>query len=481
MADSQSEARVVIVGGGITGLAAAWYLQQAGIPYTLLEASDRWGGKIGSEQVTLEGETEPFIIESAADSFLTQKPYALDLARELGLEPRLLGTNDHIRRTYILKHGQLIPLPRGLSLITPTKFVSFLLSPLLSWRGKFRALYEAFIPAKSGDDDESLARFIRRRFGPEMLDKIGAPLLAGIYSGDVERLSIMATFPRLRQTEKQHGSLIRAARKTPSTPSANPTSMFVSFRGGTAELTDALAAKLTGNLHLNCAVKKLSLAAEGLTPRLEGSQYSLTLSDGTTLDASAVILTTPAFTTAKLVRDLAPKAAADLNAIPYNSTGSISLAFRRDDVPHPLDGFGLLIPASEGRPINAMTWASTKFDHRAPENHALIRVFFGGVRHPEMMSLKDDALAVIVRSELKALLGISAAPLFQRIYRWPNANPQYEVGHLERVSAIESALPDGLTIAGSAYRGIGIPDCIYQARQVAQQIASSFVQKTTAS
>ncbi|MBC7810568.1 MAG: protoporphyrinogen oxidase, partial [Burkholderiales bacterium] len=338
---------------------------------------------------------------------------------------------------------------------------------------KFRALYEPYIPARTDDDDETLANFMRRRFGAEMLDKIGAPLLAGIYSGDVEHLSIMATFPRLRVTEQQHGSLIRAARAvgaTHASPASSPqTSMFMSFRGGTVELTDALAAKLTGDLRLNCTVRQIKQAADGT--------YQITLANAAPISASAIILTTPAFTAAKLLRDLAPKSAAELNQIPYNSTGSISLAYRLADVPRPLDGFGLLIPASEGRPINAMTWSSTKFDHRAPENHALIRVFFGGARRPEMLTIDDSGLLVIVRSELKALLDITAAPLFQRIYRWTNANPQYEVGHLERVADIEAALPPNIYVAGSAYRGVGIPDCVHQARQV----AVSFVQKATAS
>jgi protoporphyrinogen/coproporphyrinogen III oxidase len=466
---------VAIIGGGITGLSAAWYLQQgaadssADLSYTLLEQSDRWGGKIRTEHVDGQG-GDPFVIEAGPDSFLTQKPWALQLARELGLGDRLLGTNDAMRRTFVLHKGRPIPLPDGVQMIVPTRFVPFALSPLLSPLAKLRMGMDLFIPPKRDGQDETLAEFITRRLGREALDKIAEPMMSGIYNAEAERQSLLATFPRFRELEEKHGSLIRgmlAARHTnggtpPPENGAKPPSVFVSFQAGLRELVEALTTRLTGDLRLITGV-------EHITRREEGG-YRLSLNDGTQLDAAVVIITTPAYAAADLLRGLAPQAADQLTAIRYVSTGTLSLAFRRAEVAHPLHGFGLLIPRSENRPINAITWTSTKFDHRAPADHVLLRVFFGGSRRPEMIDRDDDTLLAIIRGELKTLMDIEDAPVFHRIYRWHKANPQYDVGHLGRVSAIENNLPSGVYVTGSAYRGIGIPDCVHQAQQTIQQV-----------
>jgi oxygen-dependent protoporphyrinogen oxidase len=460
---------VAIVGGGISGLSTAWYLQQqaarAGMElrYTLLEQSDRWGGKIRTDQVDGSG-GEPFVIEAGPDSFLTQKPWALELATELGLSNRLLDTNDAQRKVFVLKKGKLLPLPDGVMMIIPTEFWPFIASPLISWPGKLRMGLDFLIPPRTDGQDETIAGFVSRRLGAEAVDRLAEPLMSGIYNAEADRQSVLATFPRFREVEEKYGSLIRgmvAARKARKNAPRPEHAMFVSLRGGTQELIDALVPRLTGDLRLGAGVDRLSQREGG---------YHLRLSDGTTLDTGMVILTTPAYTAGKLVRDLALKAAELLKAVRYVSTGTISLGFRREEIKHPLDGFGLVIPRSEQRPINAITWTSTKFNHRASENHALLRVFFGGSRRADMMQKDDAELLRIAVGELKALMGIDAEPVLLRIYRWYEANPQYDAGHLERVSAIEADLPPGLYVTGSAYRGIGIPDCVHQAQQTATRV-----------
>lgn len=464
---------VAIIGGGITGLSAAWFLQQQAqearrpLSYAVLESGDRWGGKIVTETVEGSG-GEPFIVEGGPDSFITTKPWAWQLTGRLGLQEDVLGTNDAQRKTYVLHKGKPTPLPDGVMLIVPTQFTPFALSPLISPLGKLRMGLDLFIPRLEDGRDETLAEFIRRRLGQEALDKIAEPLMSGIYNAEAEKQSVLATFPRFRDIEKKHGSLIRgmlaAKRARGRSPSANgqepsagarPPSAFVSYRPGMECLVDRLLEDLQGDLRLNTAVYSITRAFEG---------YDLTTSGGN-LRATAVILTVPAYVAADLVQTLAPDTADKLRRIRYVSTGTISLAYRRAEIDHPLDGFGIVIPRSERRRVNAITWTSTKFNHRAPEDGVLLRVFFGGSRTPEMFDKADDVLETAVREELRALMGIEAEPLFRRIYRWPRANPQYDVNHLRLVEAIEATLPPGILVSGSPYRGIGIPDCVHQAEQ----------------
>jgi oxygen-dependent protoporphyrinogen oxidase len=474
---------VAIIGGGISGLATAYYLQRHAaqanrtLRYTLIERSPSAGGKIVTEHVYGFGDT-PFVVEGGPDSFLTQKPWALQLAREIGLQDQLLGTNDHLRKTFVLHHGKPTPLPDGVLLMIPTRIMPFVRSPLISLLGKIRMGLDWFIPARPGDDDETLADFIRRRLGNEALDKLAEPLLSGIFNAEAEKQSMLATFPRFRELEKNHGSLIRgmlagkakgqatsaasAGEASAAAPAKAP-SMFVSFRNGARELVEGLLPKLTGEIRLDCGVNAITNAPTQ-------GHYQLTLSDGSTLEAQQVVLATPTFVSAELLDEIAPTATQLLSAIRYVSTGTLSLGFLRNKVSHPLNGFGMVIPRSEKRPINAITWSSTKFNHRAPADHVLIRVFFGGSRNPEIVDRSDEDLFAIARRELHALLGIDAPPVFHRIFRWHNATPQYDVGHLSRVEAIEAALPPGVYVTGSPYRGIGIPDCVHQAQQTADQL-----------
>lgn len=457
---------VVIVGGGISGLSAAWYLQQAGgVRVTLIEASDRWGGKIHTEHVHGYADT-PFIVEGGPDSFITQKPWAHQLATELGISDRVLGTNDERRKTYVLNNGRLTPLPDGVLLIIPTRFMPFALSPLISIPGKMRMGLEMFVPTKDDDEDESLADFVRRRLGQEALDKLAEPLMAGIYNTDAEDQSLMATFPRFRQLERKYGNLTRGmiASRRNRPPSKGPKlSTFASFHDGLSELVDALVSQLTADMRAQTSVTQLDR---------DGEAWTVTLDSGETLHADHVILTTPTGVAADLLRPHAPEAADIVGAIEYVSTGTVTLAYKTVELNHPLDGFGVVIPRSAKRDINAVTWSSTKFSHRAPEGHALLRVFFGGARSPQSLALDDEALVATVRRELADIMGVTAEPLFHRVYRWNRATPQYAVGHHERMDALDAVLPDGVHLTGSAYRGIGIPDCVNQAKQTAAQVAA---------
>lgn len=476
---SSTAPHVVIIGGGISGLSAAWYLQQAqqsgtNIRYTVLEASARWGGKILTEQVD-NNDDFPFVVEAGPDSFQTQKPWALQLACELGLEDRLLGTNDRLRTVSVMHRGKPVVLPDGVLLIVPTRFLPFALSPLISPLGKLRMGLDLLIPPRQDDADETLAEFVRRRLGDEALDTIAEPLLSGIYNAEAEKQSILATFPRLRQLEREYGSLTRgmllSRRQQHAAAPESKTSMFVSLQGGTQELVEALVRQLKGVLRLHTSVSTIEHS--------DASKYRVTTGSGETLYADAVLLTTPAYTMADLLRTLAPDAASKLDAIRYVSAGSVSMAFRAADIKRPLRGFGLVIPRSETRPINAITISSTKFDHRAPEGCVLLRVFFGGSRSPETLSLDDNRLLVVVRHELQDILGIEVAPLFHRIYRWHNANPQYDLNHLEHIAAIEAALPVGIHATGSAFRGVGVPDCIYQSQQTVNKVIEQLKQLQT--
>ncbi|MFQ6059182.1 MAG: protoporphyrinogen oxidase [Anaerolineae bacterium] len=466
--------RVIIVGGGIAGLATAYYLQEgaraAGIrlEYILIESRPRFGGTIVTDR--LDG----FVIEGGPDCFLSQKPWALELCQQLGLADRLIGTNDERRKVYVLWQGRLHELPEGVMLIVPTRFAPFLRSSLLSLSGKLRMGLDLVIPPKRDDDDESLADFVRRRLGSEALEKIAEPLMAGIHVADPERLSLKATFPRFIELEKKHGSLIRgmlaqrrrAAARGPD-GARRRWSMFVSLRGGLTELVEALVGRLSaGSLMAGRRVVGLSRPLGGAAP------YTVHLDDGTSLRADAVVLATPAYITAHLLEGLNPSLAGALRAIPYVSTATVSLGYKRADLIHPLDGFGFVVPKRENRKIMACTWTSAKFDGRAPHDHVLLRGFIGGTRAEHLVELDDEAMVRMVQEELRAIMGVTAEPVLARVYRWEKASPQYEVGHLERVAALEAmcAPHPGLFLTGSAYRGVGIPDCIHDGALTAERV-----------
>lgn len=479
--DHVSEApHVVIIGGGITGLSTAFYLQRAaaaaGVPlrYTLVERDARFGGKLVTETIG------DFVVEGGPDSFITQKPSGLQLARELGLEQQLIPTNDRKKKVYVLIRGRLRPMPEGMMLIVPTKMLPFALSPVISPLGKLRMALDLVLPARRDGVDETLADFIRRRLGAEALDRLAEPLLAGIHNSEAERQSLLATFPRLREVEAKHGSLIRgmvaqraaAMAHRPAAPANGEaagrqpsvrSSMFVTPRGGLSTLVAALVGALDGRLISGQGVAALDRDPTAAQP------YRVRLEGGEALDAEAVIMAAPSFVAAGLLDRTSPALAEGLRQIRYVTTGTVTLAYRKSDIGDPLDGYGLVIPRTERRKINAVTVSSTKFAHRAPDDAMLLRVFVGGSRNPGVVELDDVALERLVRAELGDILGVKAAPLWSRIYRWPQANPQYDVGHLERMDALEALCPDGLYLTGSAYRGVGIPDCVRQGKEAADR------------
>jgi len=479
MADVEKNclSQTIIIGGGIAGLSAAYYLQEFSTgraDFTLIEDSAQWGGKIATVH------ENGFLIEGGPDSFLTQKKAALDLCRALGLESSLSGSkSSEPSTTYVWNNGQLHAIPEGMMLMAPTMILPFLQSKLISWPGKMRMGMEALIPRKTGGEDESLAQFVRRRLGREMLDKIAAPLMAGIHSADAEKLSISSTFPMFPEMERAYGGLLRGMirKKRQSTKASSQktaTSMFMTLEGGLGQLSEAIVDRLPPrSLRLNCRVKSVSPLGYG---------YRVALRDGTYLLADDVIFATPSYVTAELVEAMDPALAGLLRSIPYVSTATVSLGFRRGQIHHPLNGFGFIVPATEPRRITACSWSSQKFTHRAPEDCVLLRVFAGGALAERNAGLDDASLLQLAREELRTIMGIEATPVVARVFRWPRAHPQYEVGHGARVTAIETALQahPRLHLAGAAYRGSGIPDIIQNAMNAAMNIAAKLEQTRNA-
>jgi protoporphyrinogen/coproporphyrinogen III oxidase len=465
--------KLVIVGGGIAGLSAAYYasLTNHYSQITILESDSRWGGKIITERVPFDGGN--FIIEGGPDTFLATKPWGVALCKELGLAERLHGTNPHKRNTYVLRRNRLQPLPDGLAMMIPTNVGSILKSRLVSWFGKARMGLDFMLPPHAQNGDESLGSFVSRRLGREAYENLIEPLMSGIYAGDGDQLSLASTFPYLRDLELKYGSLARGAlemrKKMPATPGSR--SAFLTPTSGLAEMVEALVESLRLNdvsLRLNVAVKSVS--------RLQPSTWNIELATGEVLDADSVILATPAPVSGKLLETLDPALASVLGSISYVSTATVSLAYRLGDVPRDLDGYGYVIPRREGRRALACTWTSTKFPHRAPDGYALIRVFVGRAGQDADMPPRDEAsLLALAREELQLTLGITAEPLLSRVFVWENAMPQYNLGHPDKLAQIDSALGNhpGLALAGNGYRGIGIPDCINSGKVAVEKIKES--------
>ncbi len=462
---------IVIIGGGITGLATAFYLQQfagAAIDTTLIESSPRLGGKI------LTTHQDGFTAECGPDSFITQKPAAITLCQDLGLADQLIGSSIG-KPTYVWNRGDLHPLPEGMMLMAPTMMLPFLRSRLISWHGKLRMGMELLIPRREEEGDESLASFTRRRLGAEALEKIAAPLMAGIFAADPEKLGMQSTFPMFLEMEKQHGSLLRGILKRNRAKARHPVSagskpkpspMFMTLKGGLEQLVDALVARLT--------LEKVLLNTKVVCVNRVLDRYQIDLSDGSRLWGDEIVFATPADVTANLVRGMDPVLAFKLRAIHYVSTATVSLAFKRSDLKKPLHGTGFLVPHNATRRITACSWSSQKFSHRAPDDCELIRVFIGGARAEFLAEQEDAALIQLAREELRVIMGIDVEPVFAKAYRWSKANPQYDVGHGTRIAEIENIASwyPGLHLAGAAYHGAGIPDCISSGIKTASNIAN---------
>jgi protoporphyrinogen/coproporphyrinogen III oxidase len=468
--------RVVIIGGGITGLATAYRLLeksrelQTPIQLTLLESSGRLGG------IVQTAERDGFLLERGPDSFISEKPAALNLVKRLGLESRLIETNSQYRRSFVVNRGRLLPVPEGFQLLAPARFWPFVKSGIFSPAGKVRMTLELLVPRRAANGtDESLADFVRRRFGREALERIAQPMVGGIYTADPEKLSLRATMPRFLEMEREHGSLIRALRKQNSDTANRETSgarysLFLSFDRGMQVLTDELSKQISGpqvSLRLNTAVNSIAREPNERT-------WKVTTADGETFVAEAVCLALPAYTSAQLLGEVDAELAAELNAILYASSATINLAYRREDIPHALDGFGFVVPAIEGRSLIACSFSSVKFAGRAPADHVLLRAFVGGALQPEALKQTDDELLAGVQNDLRELIGVSNEPLFAEVARWERSMPQYHLGHLERVKRIDERLASlpGLTLAGNAFTGLGISDCIRTGEAAAEQICS---------
>ena len=458
------KAQVAIVGGGISGLSAAWTLHKRQVPYVLLEAGSEVGGVIRTES------KDGFLLEGGPDSILAQKPEGLALCREIGLGDRLVPTNPHQRSVFVLHRRRLHPLPEGMALAVPTKVLPFLRSGLFSWPGKIRMGLDLVIPPRAGNGDESIASFLRRRFGQEAVDLIGEPLLAGIHAGDPERLSILATFPRFRDLERRHGSLVRGMWSSPrpaTGPGEPPPAAFYSLRGGLREVVTALVARLRpGAVRTRAPVRAVAR---------DGNAFALALEDGERVEAARVIVAAPGPRIAPALEGLVPEVARTIGAIPFASSATVLLGYRREDVAHPLDGYGMLVPRTEGLRTTAVSFVSTKFSSRAPEGHVLLRGFLGGVRDGNVLSLSDDEMAATVRREMAGVLGLRGEPVLTRIFRWPGGTPQLEVGHLARIAEAEGKAAEvpGLHLTGAGLRSTGIPDAVAEATRAAEAAAEA--------
>ncbi|MEZ4571215.1 MAG: protoporphyrinogen oxidase [Thermomicrobiales bacterium] len=463
-------AHVAIIGAGLSGLAAAVELRSRGLEVTVLEATERAGGPIHT--VRRDG----FIIDAGPDSFLSTKPGGIWFAEQLGIDDQIVDTRPDGGGTYIVHDGHMEPLPEGITMLVPTQFRQILESPLLDLSGKARLLAEYFIPAKRGDQDESVASFMSRRVGRQAFENLAEPLLSGIYAGDARRLSILSTFPRLREAEKRNGGLIRSAlatrRATPGSPAAQRRhTPFVSFRHGLATIIDS-AIEEVGRDRI-----KFATPVESIEDREDG--YRLIIADSDPLEVDAVIAATPSFATGKLLSKIAPEASKLLGSIPYVSSATVSMAFRESEVPVNEGGRGFVVPRVEGFDLTAATWSSRKFGGRAPEGTLLLRGFVGRAGNEEPAFLPDEQVIEIVRRDLGKITGIHADPLFATVFRWHKAMPQYHIGHGDLVERIrkQTAILPNLALVGAPYEGVGIPDCISMSTYAAARLAEGLLDR----
>lgn len=476
--------RIAVIGGGISGLAAAHRLLELApeIRLTLFESSDRLGGVLRTER------SDGYLLEHSADNFITNVPWAVELCRRVGLADRLLPTREAQRRALVVHRRRLVPIPAGFHLLSPSQLGPLLRSPLLSWRGKARFLAEWFIPARRTGGDESLASFTRRRLGREAFERLVQPLVSGIYTADAEKLSMAASLPRFLEMERHEGGLLRgglkeAARRTAgetaNTSTANNSSgarygLFVAPREGMSSLVEAIAERLPSDaVRLNTPVNRLELddtepgAADGaIQPWLVSTPSGVERFD-------AIVIALPAPAAAALLQASAAELAELLRRIAYAGSAIVLAGYRREQIAHSLDAFGFVVPAVERRGMLATSFSSVKFADRAPGGRVLLRVFFGGADRPEQLDLDDSALAAMACEELGELLGARGDPELLRVARWPATMPQYHVGHVELVAEIErlAARYPNLALAGNAYHGVGIPNCIHSGEQAAERLA----------
>jgi len=462
--------RIAIIGGGIAGLSAAFYLEKArragaNLQWVLFEKSDRLGGVIETER------RDGFVIEAGPDSFLSIKPDATRLCQELALGDQLIPSNDATRKTYILVKGKLVPIPHGLEFMVATRVWPMITTPLFSFKTKLRMATEMFSAARKDASDESVGDFVRRHFGQEMVDRVAEPLLAGVYGGNAERLSIRAVLPRFAEMERQHGSLVRATlrAKALARPGAKPQPLFTSLKNGMQQIVEALIAALP-QVSIRMRQQNLSLRPASDDWQIESAVLSERFQE--------VLLAVPAPAAAGLLRQFHPGLIEGLAKIEYTSSAAVALAYDQAELPA---GHGFLVPRSENRKIMACTFVHKKFAHRAPDDKKLLRCFFSSSRMPDLLTHSDEQLQQIAQQELREILGLKTEPRFARTFRWDRAMAQYETGHLDRVAEMEKIIAEmpGFHIIGNSFHGIGVPDCIKSARLAVEQITSGVSQPAT--
>lgn len=454
---------VLVVGGGVTGLSAAYALQKqaraAGVDARIiLVEKDRLGGKAQTDVV------DGFVIEQGPDSFLVSKPWFKQLCTELGLPT--VGTNPNVKSTYILHDGRLERLPVGMNIMIPTEIWPFIKTRLISPLGKLRAGMEPLVPIKKTDEDESIGSFVSRRFGREVMENIAGPLMGGIHGGDWEAVSIKSTFPMFMKMEKEQGSLLLAGQRNKANKPKGPTgSAFQTVPTGLLSAVETLVQACDG------VTFKVGVTVDEL--KQVGGQYEARLSDGETVDADAVVLATPAYVSGALVNGFLPEVSDRLNAIPYNNSVVVALGYNKQEVNHPLDASGFLVPATEPSDVTASTWVSVKWPHSAPDDKVLLRCFMGRAGGKDWTQESDESLIRQAREGLAKTMGLKAEPILARVYRWPRAQVQYRVGHLDRMNELDKLMAQvpGLYLAGAAYRGVGLGDCTREGMQAAEKAA----------
>jgi oxygen-dependent protoporphyrinogen oxidase len=465
--------RVAIIGSGVSACACGVALKEKGIDFTIFEKEASPGGKLLTE--SLDG----FLVEGGPDSFLPEKYWTVDLIKKVGLEDELLCTNDEFKGTYIYSGGRLHRLPEGVMLMVPTMIMPLLKSNLISWPGKIRMGLEFFLPPKKDATDESLAQFVTRRLGKECLEKIAEPLVAGIHTSNPDNMSILAIFPRFVDMERKYGSLIKgmvaALKKLPAPdPSKKTMTYFMSLKGGMQQLTDRCIAIIgKERIKTGTEIQRVIKVRNGYRLVVNGGSGQMDLFGKKEEHFDEVVLTTPAYVTSGLVRDMDPKLSERLLAMDWSSTATISIAFKKEDIRVKLPGFGFIVPKIENRRINATSWSSIKWSFRAPDDCLLLRSFVGGGHHEELLFEDDATLVGVVLQELRQIAGIDAKPIFSKVYRWVKGMPKYTVGHLERLAKLDElkGRHPGLHLIGCSYRGIGIGDCVKSGFDAASEIA----------
>ena len=458
---------VAIIGGGISGLAAAYELTTRGIPFVLFERAATCGGVIVTERI------DGYTIDAGPDALLTQKPAAVALCREVGLERRLQP--QRARATFLVRGGELVSLPESSVFGIPTRWMPFVTTRAFSWRGKLRMAAEALLPSRTAGEDESIASFIGRRFGAEAVDYLAEPFLAGIHGGDPTQLSMRAAFPRLLELEAKHGGIIRGFRTTRPGGGKGGSSPFVALADGMGELTGAMMKALApGSIRAGVGIRNVVNTA---------GEWTLTTDRGECVAADSVILATPPPATSRLLASFDGPASSLAAQISMTSAVTIAFGYSRSHVDHPLDGTGFVVPRREGLSIRAASWVSSKWSRRAPADRVLLRAYVGGASDPGAIDRSDEALANHAQRDLSKLLRIVGDPELVRVYRWRNATPQMTVGHLERMAEIDRrmALHPGLAVTASGFRGTGIADCVADARRVAGEVAQDFLRASAMS